>query len=177
MNRLVYLLPLLLVLGLGVLFVVQMEKPSEAGRLPSPLIGKMAPMLELKGLEPSPGFGPKDLADGQVKIINFWASWCTPCRAEHSLFARLKGRVALWSINYKDKSENALGFLDELNDPFEKIGVDFDGRAAIEWGVYGVPETFVLDGKGTIITRFAGPITTSVLEKTIRPAIAQAAAN
>jgi cytochrome c biogenesis protein CcmG, thiol:disulfide interchange protein DsbE len=173
-SRLIYILPLLVLLGLGALFFVQMEKPGEGGRLPSALIGKPAPMLELKGLEPSPGIGPKDLADGQVKVINFWASWCAPCRVEHTLFARLKGRVALWSINYKDKSEDALGFLDELGDPFERIGVDADGKAGLEWGVYGVPETYVVDGAGKIVWKHVGPLTPEAIRDDILPAVERA---
>lgn len=174
MNRLFYLLPLLALVGLGALFFVQMEKPTEGKVLPSPLIGKMAPALELKGLEPSPGFGAKDLADGQVKIVNFWASWCAPCRAEHTLFARLKGRVALWSVNYKDKPENALGFLDELGDPFERIAVDPDGAAGLEWGVYGVPETYVVDGAGKIVWKHVGPLTPEAIRDDILPAVERA---
>lgn len=177
MSRLLYILPLAALIALGALFFTQMEKPGEGGRLPSALIGKPAPQLELKGLEPSQGFGPKDLADGQVKVINFWASWCTPCRAEHSLFARLKGRVALWGVNYKDKAENALGFLDELGDPFERIGVDFDGRAAIEWGVYGVPETYVVDGAGKIVWKHVGPLTPEAIRDDILPAVEKARVN
>lgn len=177
MNRLVFLLPLILLLALGGLFVVQMEKPNEGGRLPSALIGKPAPALELKGLEPSPGFGPKDLADGQVKVINFWASWCAPCRIEHTLFARFKDVVPLWGVNYKDKAENALGFLDELGDPFERIGVDGDGRAAIEWGVYGVPETYVVDGAGRIVWKWAGPLTPELVRDELLPAVEKARVN
>ncbi len=174
MNRLLYLLPLLLLAGLGALFLIQMEKPNEGGRLPSALIGKPAPAIEMKGLEPSPGFGPKDLADGEVKIVNFWASWCAPCRVEHSLFARLKGRVQLWGVNYKDKPENALGFLDELGDPFERIGVDPEGRAALEWGVYGVPETYVVDGEGRIVWKHVGPLTPEAIRDDILPAVERA---
>jgi len=176
-SRLLYLLPLLALIALVTLFVVQMEKPGEGGRLPSALIGKMAPTLELKGLEPSPGFGAKDLADGQVKIVNFWASWCAPCRQEHSLFARLKGRVALWGINYKDKAEDALGFLDELGDPFEKIGIDADGQAGLEWGVYGVPETYVVDGAGRVVWKHVGPLTPEAIRDDILPAVEKAKLN
>lgn len=177
MNRLIYFLPLALLLGLGALFFVQMEKPNEGGRLPSALIGKPAPQIELAGLEPSQGFGPKDLADGQVKLINFWASWCAPCRIEHPMFARLKGRVAVWGVNYKDKPENALGFLDELGDPFERIAVDADGRAALEWGVYGVPETYIVDGEGRIVWKHVGELTPEAIRNDILPAIERASVN
>lgn len=177
MNRLVYLFPLLAILGLGVLFVLQMERPGEGVRLPSALIGKPAPAVEMAGLGTSPGFGAKELADGDVKIINFWASWCAPCRIEHPLFARLKGRVALWGVSYKDKTENALGFLDELGDPFERIGVDSDGRAAIEWGVYGVPETYVVDGAGRIVWKHVGPLTPEAIRDDILPAVQRARVN
>ena len=109
-----------------------------------------------------------------MKVINFWASWCAPCRVEHTLFARLKGRVALWSINYKDKSEDALGFLDELGDPFERIGVDADGKAGLEWGVYGVPETYVVDGAGKIVWKHVGPLTPEAIRDDILPAVERA---
>ena len=143
--------------------------------LPSTLIGQPAPGMELTAVGARPAFDPAALADGNVKIVNFWASWCAPCRVEHpQLMALAAEGLAIYGINYKDDSEKALAFLDELGDPYVGIGADNLGRTAIDWGVYGVPETFVIDGQGRIVLRFAGPITGSILEKRIRPAIASA---
>ena len=177
MNRLVYLIPLLALVTLGALFVLQLERPGEGVRLPSALMGKPAPAIALDGLGGAQGFGPDDLADGEVKVVNFWASWCAPCRIEHGLFALMKGRVALWGVNYKDGTDNALGFLDELGDPFDRIGVDADGRAAIEWGVYGVPETYVVDGAGRIVWKHVGPLTPEAIRNEILPAVQRARVN
>ncbi len=110
-----------------------------------------------------------------MKLVNFWASWCGPCRAEHPSLARLAAEgVPIYGINYKDEPEKALGFLGELGNPYAGIGADPAGRTAIDWGLYGVPETFVIDGEGRILLRFAGPITERSLASDIRPAIAAA---
>lgn len=171
MTRLLVLLPLLALLALSAIFFVRLDNGDDPSRIPSALIGKPAPALTLAGLGETPGFGPADLADGRVKIVNFWASWCAPCRIEHPIFASLKGEVDLYGVAYKDKTEEALGFLDELGNPFDRIGMDADGRVAIEWGVYGVPETYVVDGKGQIVLKHVGQVTPETLDKEILPAI------
>lgn len=143
--------------------------------LPSARVGQVAPVVALKPLGDLPLFDPAALADGEVKLVNYWASWCAPCRAEHPMLEALAGEgVAIYGINYKDDPDDALAFLSELGNPYRAIGADDTGRTAIDWGVYGVPETYVIDGAGRILLRQAGPITRNVLENLIRPALAQA---
>lgn len=145
--------------------------------LPSARAGQVVPAIEMTALGDKPAFGIEDLKGDGVKLVNFWASWCAPCRVEHPTLTRLAEEgVTIYGINYKDDPENALGFLAELGDPYVAIGADGTGRTGIEWGLYGVPETFVVDGEGRIILRFAGPVTERVLEETIRPALAEAGA-
>ncbi|WP_104017047.1 DsbE family thiol:disulfide interchange protein [Roseovarius nitratireducens] len=140
--------------------------------LPSALAGRQAPAVETTPLGDKPGFGDADLRAGEVSLVNYWASWCAPCRVEHPNLMQLAADgIPVYGVNYKDKPGNALGFLEELGDPYTGIGADASGRMALEWGVYGVPETYVIDGQGEIVQRFAGPITDRVLENTIRPAI------
>ncbi|MFB9150258.1 DsbE family thiol:disulfide interchange protein [Roseovarius ramblicola] len=153
---------------------LQREDPNS---LPSALAGRQAPAVTVTPLGDKPGFGDADLRAGDVSLVNYWASWCAPCRVEHPKLERLAGEgLAIYGVNYKDKPGNALGFLEELGDPYTAIGADESGRMALEWGVYGVPETYVIDGKGEIVLRVAGPITDRVLESTIRPAIEAARA-
>lgn len=143
--------------------------------LPSTMVGQPAPALALTPLAPKPQIPPEAMADGQVKIVNYWASWCAPCRVEHPNLMQLANEgIPIYGVNYKDDPAKALAFLDELGDPYTGIGADKAGRTSIEWGVYGVPESFVVDGDGTVLLRFAGPITDVILEKRIRPAIGAA---
>lgn len=149
---------------------------NEPDALPSALIGGTAPALAVTEL---PGHAPLPenlLADGEVKLVNFWASWCVPCRVEHPQLETLAEELPVYGINYKDEVPAATAFLAELGDPFAAVGVDATGRTGIDWGLYGVPETFVIAGDGTVVLRFAGPITRSVIEDSIRPAIAEARA-
>jgi cytochrome c biogenesis protein CcmG/thiol:disulfide interchange protein DsbE len=140
--------------------------------LPSTLVGQPAPGITLTAVGARVPFDGSILADGQVKIVNYWASWCAPCRIEHPQLMQLAGEgFPIYGINYKDDSAKALAFIDELGDPYVAIGADKAGRVAIDWGVYGVPESFVIDGEGNVVLRFAGPITGTILEKRIRPAI------
>lgn len=151
--------------------------------LPSALIGRAAPDLTLPPLDglttdagvASPGFTRADIAGGAVSVVNVFASWCGPCRQEHPLLMALKDDgVRLIGLNYKDKPDNALRFLRGLGNPYERVGVDPNGRAAIEWGVYGVPETFVVTGDGRIAFKFVGPLTAEAIEKTLKPEIEKA---
>jgi len=138
--------------------------------LDSVMIGRAAPPLTVSELPGKPALTPEALADGGVKLVNFWASWCVPCRAEHPQLATLAETVPVLGINYKDQPPDALAFLGELGDPFAALGADA-GSTGLDWGLYGVPETFVVDGDGIVRLRFAGPITISEMEEQILPAI------
>jgi cytochrome c biogenesis protein CcmG/thiol:disulfide interchange protein DsbE len=165
--------PVIFALLAGLFYVgMQRENPDE---LPSALEGKPAPAVQVTTLGDRKPFSDGDLREGGVKLVNYWASWCAPCRVEHPhLEALAEEGLVIYGVNYKDKASNALKFLDELGDPYAAIGADESGRMALEWGVYGVPETYVIDGTGRIVLRFAGPITERVLESQIRPAIESA---
>ena len=144
--------------------------------LPSAREGRPAPPVVLTELEGKSLFDDATLRDGEVKLVNYWASWCAPCRAEHPLLEDLAQEVPVYGVNYRDDPGRALDFLDELGDPFAAIGADANGRMALDWGLYGVPETYVIAGDGTVMLRFAGPITRDVVANRIRPAIEAAAA-
>ncbi|MCC5985169.1 MAG: DsbE family thiol:disulfide interchange protein [Rhodobacteraceae bacterium] len=144
--------------------------------LPSAREGRPAPPVVLTELEGKTLFDDATLRDGEVKLVNYWASWCAPCRAEHPLLEDLAQEVPVYGVNYRDDPGRALDFLDELGDPFAAIGADANGRMALDWGLYGVPETYVIAGDGTVMLRFAGPITRDVVANRIRPAIEAAAA-
>jgi cytochrome c biogenesis protein CcmG/thiol:disulfide interchange protein DsbE len=140
--------------------------------LPTALAGRPAPAVQVTPLGEGPLLQDADLRGEGVKLVNYWASWCAPCRVEHPNLTGLAAEgVTIYGVNYKDKPANALGFLAELGNPYAAMGADESGRMALDWGVYGVPETYVIDAKGNIVLRFAGPITERVLESTIRPAI------
>jgi cytochrome c biogenesis protein CcmG/thiol:disulfide interchange protein DsbE len=140
--------------------------------VPSPLIGKPAPQFTLPRLTADAQFASKDLL-GQVWIFNVWASWCTPCRVEHPLFNQLAAQklVPIVGLNYKDTPQAAKRWLAELGDPYQLIVVDADGRVGIDYGVYGVPETFVIDKKGVIRHKHIGPVTPEAMQKKIIPLV------
>ncbi len=165
------MLPPAIFLGLAGLFYVGMQRENPDA-LPSAIIGKPAPAVAVTPLGQEPPFEDADLRAGSVTLVNYWASWCGPCRAEHpNLEALAEEGVVIYGANYKDKPANALKFLEELGNPYASIGADESGRMALDWGVYGVPETYVIDGEGKVVLRFAGPITQRVMDSTIRPAI------
>jgi len=172
-RRTALLVPLLLFVGLVVIFAIGLTRnPRE---LPSPLIGKPVPEFALPPVKGRTlGLASTDLRAGEVSIVNVFASWCVPCRIEHPIFLQLQreGLVPIYGINYKDRPEDAARWLDELGDPYARTGADLDGRVAIDWGVYGVPETFVIDRHGRIAYKQIGPITPAVLEARLRPLIA-----
>jgi len=166
--------PPLIFAGLAALFYFGMMRDNPDA-LPSTMEGRPAPAVTVTALGAETPFEDKDLREGGVKLVNFWASWCAPCRVEHPNLQLLADEgVTIYGVNYKDKAPNALGFLEELGNPYTGIGADEAGRMALNWGLYGVPETYVLDANGKIVLRFAGPITESIMESTIRPAIAEA---
>jgi cytochrome c biogenesis protein CcmG, thiol:disulfide interchange protein DsbE len=182
-RRLLVLLPLFAFLALAVLFYFGLHA-GDPSRIPSALIGREAPATDLPavaGLErngqPMPGITPADFK-GAVTILNVWASWCVPCRDEASLLVRLAGdkRIRLVGINYKDKPDNARLFLARYGNPFVASGADTSGRAAIEWGVYGVPETFIVGRDGRIAYKLVGPLTRENLERVVKPEIEKALA-
>jgi cytochrome c biogenesis protein CcmG, thiol:disulfide interchange protein DsbE len=147
--------------------------------VPSALIGKPVPEFSLPAIDglAVPGLQAADLKMGGVTVVNVWASWCGPCRDEHPLLMKLaqQGGFRLAGIGNKDDPENARRFLGTLGNPFAAIGADRDGRVSIDWGAYGVPETFVVDGKGIIRFKFIGPLSPEAIEKTLLPEIAKAA--
>lgn len=167
-------LPPLAFAGLALMFYVGMTQ-GDGEAMRSARAGGAAPDLTLTALPPKPEFTAEMLRQDGPKLVNIWASWCAPCRAEHPhLVALSEEGIPVYGINYKDEPEKALGFLAELGDPYAAIGADQQGRTALDWGVYGVPETFVVDGDGAVVLRFAGPITEAVLAEVIRPALEDA---
>src|SRR6056297_4022050 len=168
--------PPLVFLGLAGLLAFGLFR-EDPDALPSALRGKPAPAVAVTPLGDKPELADAMLREGGVKLVNFWASWCAPCRVEHPHLEALADEgLAIYGINYKDDPDKALAFLDELGDPYAGIGTDERGRTALDWGVYGVPETYVIDGEGRVVLRFAGPITARALEERIRPALEAAAA-
>ena len=139
--------------------------------VPSPLIGKPAPAFRLPTVaDPAKSMGTDDFA-GKVTLLNVWASWCVSCRQEHPLLVELarKGSVQVYGLNYKDTRQDARRWLASFGDPYVASAFDEDGRVGIEWGVYGVPETYLLDRQGIIRWRYAGPMTPDVLDQDLRP--------
>jgi cytochrome c biogenesis protein CcmG/thiol:disulfide interchange protein DsbE len=141
--------------------------------VPSALLGKPAPAFALPPLEATglPGLSNAELAELPAPVlVNFWASWCVPCVVEHPQLMRLsRDGVAVFGINYKDKPADAAAFLARHGTPFRRLGRDEPGRVAIDWGVYGVPETYLLDRRGVIRWRWPGPVTPEVLDQDLRP--------
>ena len=165
------LVPLMLFVGVFAAFGFGLRL--NPNLVPSPLIGKPAPTFKLPPVEGrSRGLSSADLR-GKVSLVNVFASWCVSCRDEHPLLMRLKadGNVPIYGIDYKDKPDDAMRWLARMGDPYARAGADLDGRVAIDWGVYGVPETFVVDRRGRIAFKEIGPITPEVLDRTILPLI------
>ncbi len=172
------LVPVIIFAAMAVMFMFALQS-GDPSKLPSALLGKPVPefnLAPLSGLKDVPGFGSKELSSGGAKVVNFWASWCGPCRDEHPMLEALRreGKAQMFGINYKDPPPGGQRFLSQYGNPFESIGVDATGRVAIDWGVYGMPETFVVDGQGRIVYKHVGPISAKDLEEKIRPAIAAA---
>jgi cytochrome c biogenesis protein CcmG/thiol:disulfide interchange protein DsbE len=172
-------LPSLIFIVLAVMFAVALYT-GDPSRLPSALIGKQAPEMVLPPLEglrengaEVPGFSTAELRRGEVTIVNFFASWCAPCIQEHPLLMALKQETGLriYGVNYKDPSPGGRRFIGRYGNPYTAVGIDTNGRAAIEWGVYGMPETFIVDGEGRIVWKHVGPITAEALQRQIMPAI------
>lgn len=173
-RRLLFLIPAVLFAVIGGFLAVGLTR--DPSRLPSALVGKPVPQFALPALEGrgEQGLSTADLANGPV-LVNVFASWCVPCRVEHPQLMRLAAQgVIIHGINYKDQPDAALAFLRDLGDPYDLVGADRDGRAGIEWGVYGVPETYVIDRAGRIAYRHVGPLMAHDLEQTLLPLLAEA---
>ncbi|ROR29484.1 DsbE family thiol:disulfide interchange protein [Inmirania thermothiophila] len=169
--RLRYLLPAAVFAALVALFAVGLGLDPK--RVPSPLIDKPAPEFALPSLHDPERIVRRDDLKGRVYLFNVWASWCVSCRAEHPLLVELarRGEVPIYGLNYKDERGAALAWLADLGDPYTDSLMDRDGRVGIDWGVYGVPETFVVDRNGIIRYKQIGPITPEALNETILPLV------
>ncbi len=183
-RRAFVLAPLLVFLGLALLFLFRLYGGGDPSRIPSALIGHPAPQTALPpvaGLERNgagvPGIDPAAFK-GAVTLVNVWASWCVPCHDEAPLLTQLAqdSRLRVVGINYKDEAENARRFLGRYGNPFAAVGADLSGRAAIEWGVYGVPETFIVGRDGRIAYKLVGPITPENINTVLKPQIEKALA-
>jgi cytochrome c biogenesis protein CcmG/thiol:disulfide interchange protein DsbE len=172
-KQLVFIIPILaFVVLVGFLAVGLKLDPRE---VPSPLIGKPAPDFNLPVLdEPGKMISPADFR-GQVWLLNVWASWCSGCRVEHDLLVRMTagGDINMVGMDYKDKDADARNWLRQLGNPYKIVAVDADGKAGIDWGVYGVPETFIIDKQGIVRHKHIGPVTEQALFETIMPLIKQ----
>ena len=181
------LLPAILFLGLAGVFFYQLMFGGDPQQLPSALLNRPAPDVTLAALDGAPGEGQPALMegfqtahlDGQVSVVNIFASWCAPCREEHPMLMRMAQdeRIQLVGINQKDQTADAVRFLTTLGNPFDRIGVDPNGRASIEWGVYGVPETFIVGPDRTILHKHIGAFTQADVDQTFWPIIEQALAD
>lgn len=170
-RRPAFLIPLLVFAALAVLFAIGLGLDPRL--VPSPLIGKPVPQFDLPPVKGRTlGLATRDL-NGQVSLVNVFASWCAECREEHPLLVRMSRDkvVPIHGLNYKDRPQDAERWLDELGDPYVRTGADVNGRVAIDWGVYGVPETFVVDREGRIAYKHIGPLRPKVLEEKILPLI------
>ncbi len=168
-----FLIPLVVfIVMVGFLAIGLTLDPRE---VPSPFIGKPAPAFTLPQVaDANKTLSPADFK-GQVALVNVWASWCVSCRQEHPVLLELARRklVPIYGLNYKDERQDALGWLDQFGDPYTASAFDADGRVGINWGVYGVPETFVIDRQGIIRHKHTGPVTPEALETTLLPLIRQ----
>jgi cytochrome c biogenesis protein CcmG/thiol:disulfide interchange protein DsbE len=172
-RRVLFFLPILAFAGIAAGLGWGLTR--NARDIPSALIGKPVPEFSLPPVEGRTlGLSSADLK-GEVSLVNVFASWCTACRYEHPLFMQLEedGIVPIHGLNYKDRPEDAAKWLDQLGDPYTRTGADRDGRVAIDWGVYGVPETFVISKDGVIAYKHIGPVSASDLDKTLLPLIAR----
>ena len=174
-RRLAFLIPLagfLVLAGFAsIALLATLRGERDMTQLPSAMVGKTASTVALPDLGDAGSTVSAIDFEGRPFLVNVFASWCTPCRAEAPALALLSEEIEIFGIAYKDKPEDTRGFLATYGDPFADIGIDRDGDAGMRWGVYGVPETFLVDANGTIILRHAGPIDRRVIDELLRPAI------
>ena len=171
--RLGYLAPLIVFIALVVILGIGLTL--DPRKIPSPLIGKPVPEFSLPPVKGRTlGLAGTDLK-GEVSLVNVFASWCVACREEHPVFMDLRSRgvIPIHGLNYKDKPDDAARWLDELGDPYTRTGADLNGRVAIDWGVYGVPETFLVDREGRIVFKQIGPVTPQLVKEKLVPLIEQ----
>ncbi len=171
MKRLVYVLPLLVLGILVVYFAIGLTK--DPRKLPSTLLDRPVPEFALPAVEGRDrALSSNDLM-GEVSLVNVFASWCIECRVEHPLLMGLaeRGAIPIHGLNYKDKPKDAARWLDTLGDPYARTGADLDGRVGIDWGVYGVPETFLVDARGRVVYKHIGAITPEIWEDTLWPLV------
>lgn len=178
--RLATFVPLFAFLALAGLFAYQLyaigQNPDRNSRIPSALINKPVPEFSLPQLDGVAGDGlNSDVLASGLHVVNVWASWCVPCRQEHPVLMELAkdGRFQMAGLNYKDVAENARRFLGSLGNPYQRVGADPNGRSGIDWGVYGVPETFIVKD-GVIVYKFIGPLSDSTVKSQFLPAIERA---
>ena len=181
-SSMVRLLPVLIFAGIAAFFGLALMT-AEPSRVPSTLIGKPVPQSVFPALseltddgKPVPGFSSTDLARGKPTVVNYWASWCAQCVEEHPLLDKLAASSGadVFGVNYKDTDVAARRYLGRYGNPYAAVGTDANGRMAIDWGVYGMPETFVIDGQGRIVYKHIGPISPESIESKILPAIEKA---
>ena len=174
MRRLIALLPVALFLVVAGYFAWSLRPGYDPHDLPSAMIDREAPSFDLPALSGN-GRLARDELKGKPVVINFFASWCVPCRQEHPLLMHLahEGAIRLYGIAYKDKPEDSQRLLSQLGDPYKVVGVDRDGRTGLDFGVYGVPETYVLDASGHIRKKFVGPLTEATVNNELLPLLRQ----
>lgn len=179
MRRLIVILPVAIfagLVGIMIALLTDSERNDDLTRLPSPLVGKPAPTMNLPAINDTVpgGFATSDLK-GKVSIVNVFASWCVPCLAEHPLITELAEQgIPVYGINHRDQPEAATNWLRRHGNPYIAVGADVDARASLDWGVTGVPETFIIDANGVITYKHVGPITQDALDKKILPSLRKA---
>ncbi len=171
-----FLLPFTAFVALVVLFAFGLNPSRDIHALPSPLIGKQAPAFELTDVLDAARPVSNAALQGQVYVLNVWATWCVPCREEHEALLAISRQhlVPIIGLNWKDQRERAKQWLEQLGNPYQAVAFDGDGRAAIDWGVYGAPETYLVDRRGRVIFKFISPMTEQVWDREFVPRIAAA---
>lgn len=182
-SSLYFILPFGIFAVIAVMFLFKIISNRDPSEIKSPLIGKPAPQFSLPPLEQLqrngavvPGFAAADLAKGEPTMIVVWGSYCIPCAQEAPALLAFKAKfnVRLFGLNYKDKPDAAREFLARYGNPFDAVGDDRSGRVSIDWGIYGAPETFIVDGHGTVLYKYVGPLTQSVLKSEVLPILNKA---
>lgn len=168
-----FLLPIAAFVAIVILFAFGLDPKRDIRALPSPLIGKPAPEFALTDVLDASRNVSNAAFKGQVYVLNVWASWCLPCRQEHQALLAISQRhvVPIIGLDYMDEREKARQWLEQLGNPYSAVAYDTDGRTAIDWGVYGAPETYLVDAKGRVIFKFISPITQEVWDKEFMPRI------